>query len=418
MSPVRSARSATRVIPKNLLLSAQQALDAPADGVTDSNLRDLCTLITISVLYDDVETLGSVAELHEDQKPYISPQYQSILERTGLRICVGPTYDDFQSVLNNSVPEAARVFTRDGTDARVQDLRELLSTALRVEISDMPDYWEDFAEGAEQLRGTPTTDQNEKARRFWLRSFLYAGLAKTRNCPFVPDAVRTWGFGDNKEGSPDYGLELEKVVDEHYPPERIRELVPDVRVDIPPFAAAVFVRAGAARSKIPEELKQLREQLAPVRETLAAFRAEREGGDYRGLLSIFGKPPNEAARVAVDGRVHDALQALRAATLPVSPGLLVLKPLYGVVTSATSLVSRLLGGDLTLASRQLFAIGKDAYALISGTSELAASNNTSAFLEVHNRIGWTLRGFLNEGADTRRLFGTIREDLPVRARQS
>ena len=385
--------------------------------MTDSNLRDLCTLVTISVLYDDVETLGSDAELHEGQKPYISPQYQSIHERTGLRISVGPTYDDFQSVLTDSVPEAARVFTRGGTDARVQDLRKLLSNALRVEISDRPDYWDDFAEGAKQLRGTPTTDQNEKARRFWLRSFLYAGLAKTRNCPFVPDAIRSWGFGESNEWSPDYGQDLEKVIDEHYPPERIRRLIPDVRVDIPPFAAAVFVRAGAARAKIPEELKQLREQLAPVRETLAAFQAEREGGDYRGLLSIFGKPSTKAARVAVDGRVHDALQVLRAAKLPVWPGLLVLKPLYGVVTSATSLLTHLMAGELTSASRQLFEIGKDAHALISGTSDLKAWNDRSAFLEVHNRIGWTLRGFLNDGVDTRRLFGIIREDLPTRAPQ-
>src|SRR5690348_3684620 len=95
-----------RIVPKNLLFSAQEALSESAvhEGhVTESNLRDLCTLITLSVLYDEIETLGSANELDKFNKPDIARGYDAIRAMTGLCITVGPTPCEFDDVLTKAI---------------------------------------------------------------------------------------------------------------------------------------------------------------------------------------------------------------------------------------------------------------------------------------------------------------------------
>src|SRR5215831_15878454 len=93
-----------RVVPKNLFLSALTALDGPTEkGKTaESNIRDLCTLITLSMLYDELETLGHKDELDGHSKPHIAEGYARIRELTGLDIVIGPEPEEADSIIRAS----------------------------------------------------------------------------------------------------------------------------------------------------------------------------------------------------------------------------------------------------------------------------------------------------------------------------
>ena len=136
-----------RVVPKNLFLSAQAALSEEAiqkKRVTESNLADLCTLITLSMLYERVETLGSREELDKWNKPNLVEGYDSIRELTGLE--VSPQVD-FEDVLRHSLGYAIGPFDRAGININRDQLRTELSNSLRQGISTSADHWEQFTEG-------------------------------------------------------------------------------------------------------------------------------------------------------------------------------------------------------------------------------------------------------------------------------
>jgi len=346
-----------RIVPKNLLLSAQRALSDPAihaQTVTESNIRDLCTLINLSVLYDDIETLGNKAEIDETYKPHIAPEYQTIRDLTGLNISVGPSPEQFEETLRQSMAFAVDPFAIAGKTVELDKLKKKLSQSLRIETSDRPDYWEDIAEGQRLLLTKEFQEKSIEPENFWLRSFLYAGLARIRQRPLVPDAIRTWGMHQGSITPSDYGQGLEEVIDGKYTPGKIRKLIVDAPFPIPPFAAAVFLRAGKDRKKIPEELKTLRAELAPVRSALSGFQREKETADYRGLITIFGKPHTPDSKIDLDDRVHGALETLRNAMAPVPPQILVLKPVFDMVKSAAALFI-----NLASASPKMLEAGKD-----------------------------------------------------------
>ena len=285
-------RTSSRIVPKNLFLSAQRGLSEEAvraGAVTHSNIRDLCTLITLSMLYDEIETLGNKAELEEDCKPYIAAEYQSICDLTGLKINVGPAQHELNEVLKESVSFAVRPFVKAARKIELDALEDKLSKSLRDETSDQPDYWEDFAEGRRLLLAKALDEQSTESENFLLRSFLYAGLASNRQRPFVPDAIRSWGMHQITVPSSDYGEDLERIIEAKYPPGRMWELIAGSPFPIPPFAATVFLRADSKRQNLPKAIKSLRDDLTPVRDALAHFQREKDTADYRGLITIFGK---------------------------------------------------------------------------------------------------------------------------------
>jgi hypothetical protein len=345
-----------RIVPKNLFLSAQRALSEEvvhAGKVRESNIRDLCTLIDLSVLYEGIETLGSDIELREEQKPHISPEYENIRRLTGLTIKVGPAGSEFENVLRHSLTFAIQPFARSGQDVALDELKAKIASSLRIAISGGPDYWEEFAEG-ERLLTKPLNQATSDPEKFWLRSFLYAGFASARSSPLVPDAIRSWGMRIPGRPPSDYGQELQRVIEGKYPPDRMRALFVDSPFPVPPFAAVVFLRADNDPTNVPRALKDLRDELAPVRIALGGFQRERDTADYRGLITIFGKAHTPGSRVALDERMRDAVEALRKLKLPIPPQLLVLKPIFNIVKSASALVANLIS-----ASPQAFKAGKD-----------------------------------------------------------
>lgn len=401
-----------RVVPKNLFLSAQRALSdnaVHAKSVTKSNLRDLCTLLSLSVLYDEVETLGNKGEFDEGSKPYIAPEYKSIQELTGLKIRVGPSPEEFDSVLRKSISFAVEPFSNAGKNIDIDRLKIEIGTSLREGVSTIPDDWKDFAEGEKLLLNHGLEDKRSGAERFWLRSFLYAGLAASRRRSLVPDTVRSWGLPDLIGARPDYARALETAIEHKYPPDKVRALLLDSAVPVPPFAAGIFIRAGNSRHKIAHELKALREELTPVRTALQSFQLENEIGDYRGFITVFGKAHTADSKMAVDDRVADAVEALRIAKLPIPPQLVALKPVFDAVWSSASLFI-----NLVSASPKAIKAAKDLLALALQVQDVRSAGDRTAFLEVHYRLGWDLREWFNHGVRIEDMFGPIQDDEPIR----
>jgi hypothetical protein len=154
-------------------------------------------------------------------------------------------------------------------------------------------------------------------------------------------------------------------------------------------------------------MRALRDELAPVRLALGSFQREKDTADYRGLITIFGKAHTADSKGVIDDRVHDAIEVLRKVKWPGPPQFLVIKPVFNLVKSAASLFS-----NLVSASPGAFGAAKDVFEAASAAKELQSFGDSSAFVEVHHRLGWTLRQWFNPGIRLEKLFGPIQGDEP------
>jgi hypothetical protein len=396
----------SRIVPKNLLASAMHAVgeeNYSGDPISLSNIRDLATLVNLAVLYDEIETIGNMDELNRSYKPHLAEGYQAI-QNVGLRVVIGPKEQDLGHVLSAAAGFAAEPITAAGSDVMLDALKQRLSSSFRGAMSAGPDYWSDFEEGR-RLFLARNLDRDSPAEDFWLRSFLYLGLAKIREMPFVADSVRSWGLSVPCP-CPDYQKQLETIIEAKYTPEQISKLIPDIPVPLPPLAAAVFLRAGTRRN-IMSEMKALREELTPVRTALAAFQHKRQGGEFLGYLTIFGGYYSSTAQREADENVHDALEVLRKLKLPLPPQLLAVKPASEITKSIASLLTTL----LSAVSHPVKAAW-EAYTLFSQANAVSSWSEKNAFVEVHHRLGWTLRTWFPHQAKIQSLFGAVVDDEP------
>ena len=185
-------------------------------------------------------------------------------------------------------------------------------------------------------------------------------------------------------------------------------MITDAPISIPPFAAAVFVRAGSDPSRIVPELKGLREEMASVRQALAHLQQERDWGKYRdGFQTIFATQPSRDSEITADEQTRKALDKLSNLKVPLPPQLLKLQPLFSVVKGAASLLINLIGPSPSWPDGF-----KDVREMVEKTLEMKAWNDDYAFAEVHNRLGWNLRGFFPSKIRLENLFGKIRDDEP------
>jgi hypothetical protein len=109
-----------------------------------------------------------------------------IRDMTGFRITVGPRLSEFEGVLNKAIPPATEPFAKARRNVTTEGQRPKLAGALRADTSGAPDFWEDLAEGKRLALAKDVGDASTEAENFWLRSFLYAGLARHRSHLCVP----------------------------------------------------------------------------------------------------------------------------------------------------------------------------------------------------------------------------------------
>jgi hypothetical protein len=410
----------SRIVSKNLLISARRAFYADASAghkVTTSNIKDLCTLVNLAALYDSIETLGSNSELKEGEKPHIAAEYQRIENDSGLSILIGPEPKDFGGVVDEGVSLVAGPFVKAGKDTSLSKLRESLGSSLRRETENWPDHFEDFEAGREQaLHGSASVGKRaELAKNFWLRSFLYVGLAKVRGTPFVPDTTRTWGMGEQHGDTIIYADELQRTIAKKYQVVT-KQLVQSKSLSIPPFAASVFLRANQAspvpaerRAHLPSELRTLREKMTEIRNNLRGFQAQRTFGEYDGSLTKLMASTPENAETDIDLKVALALVELRKQWAYLPNWLLELQSLFGVIRAGASIAF----GLASAASLQdIVTIIMEIPRLKSGITEVGSSEDAHAFAEVHNRLGWDLNRFRQDGINLEDIFGEIEDDEP------
>jgi len=153
----------------------------------------------------------------------------------------------------------------------------------------------------------------------------------------------------------------------------------------------------------------LREDLSNVRKTLSSLQLERKTGDYSGLITIFGQHHTAASKDRPDGQVQEAIETLRKLKIPLSPQLLILKPVYQIAKDAASLITDPIGG-----CTKAFEAANKLREVVTTGQELESWSDRYAFAEVHYQLGWSLRSWLNEGVRLSDLFGTIKNDEPIR----
>jgi hypothetical protein len=412
--------NATRIVSRNLLVSASQALaDAIFDQnrITESNFRDLCTLINLSILYDGVEVLGSHYHLDRQNKPMVAEGYESIEQLTGLSVDAGPKPEELDAVVLEASKEAAAPFFTVANISR-DEIMTRLRGSIRTELSDAPDYWDDFNEGRQLALGGTFKgikfSPAQAAENFWYRTFLYLGLARVRRIPFVPDAVRGCGFPTTGRDSGGAYDQLINAVQAKWG-DQLAVLLQGTEVQIPPFAAVIFHRAGSDRSRIGPELRALREELGEVRSALLRFDLEKKAGSYGSYLQgLFPTNSTAAVRSEVDRRVQEAIANLYKQKVPLPRFMLKLRPLLSVIYETYLLVHGLLPGEFESLKKAGLEIMQAFPGIWSDLKEYQGFDESNAFAEVHYRLGWDLRSWFNTEVPLEKLFGQIQPDLPER----
>jgi hypothetical protein len=270
------SRPGSRLITQNLLTSAR--VYETGESMDRASISDLCALIDLFCLYDEVVVLGREAS------PYIlgkggSEIFSILSEAEFVHV------DDLKSTMSETtvkkISESARghlrAFLADSDD--IEDYEGLIRPCLEPSevaygLSPIPDRGRDFETVLAWIHRTPSHNDilNElknqsnfvRSYTFIVRTFLYLAYSNIQNLTFTPDATRV-------------GM-LEQIIDtEQHLRKKLLSLLREVskrnlvsqhfEISITPFAAVVFDRAKHKRD-IPREMERLRKELAPLRERL------------------------------------------------------------------------------------------------------------------------------------------------------
>jgi hypothetical protein len=271
------SRPGTRLITQNLLGSAD--LYETDSSVDWASIYDLCVLINLFCLYDNVVVIG-----REATSKYIiqNPQSELLSLLADSRFV---SVEDFvgkkkEKVLKD-VSQAARGHLRallaesDDPDHYERLVRRCLQpSAVEYGLKSTPDRGRDFMTIGAWLRTAPSRrdilSELEKksnfvrAYTFVVRTFLYLAYANTQTLMFTPDATRENMLGPIIDAEQSLRTKLLKKL---RGTSQKQLVVSDFSVKIAPFAAIVFDRAKR-RGDISREMERLRKELAPLRERL------------------------------------------------------------------------------------------------------------------------------------------------------
>lgn len=307
---VRLGEPGRRLVTYNLLNAALSCARAERQRVNLLQVEDLCTLADLFCLYDGIVLLGynwkwcgpklaerndlaaALAEcdfIHEVAPRDLEGDDLYRAHAKHLAAFLGQDLDTFADRL----PTVGHGLSEDyvefmmghgdrGDMATPTDLMKHLHERTRrerptwdahVRLGGTPDGWFEHMRWVRTIPGRSAmvaalaeeTRQNQRMHKFIMRTFVYVAYADVQRMPFTPDAARhpvvegIVAEEDQVRGR--LQSALKSVVAETTPGDK------DLLRRVPPLAAVLFERARTARDIVPE-LVRLRNELAPLRETL------------------------------------------------------------------------------------------------------------------------------------------------------
>jgi hypothetical protein len=288
------ARVGTKLITQNLLVSA--AFYETGERLTWASIQDLCALINLFCLFDNVTVLGREANPHVLRKNN-SRVFEVLDDQEFVQI-----HDAIRGNTAEEISLAARSHLRSvlpaNTDVNRYDnfLRDALNPhEVWYGLINVPDHGQDFGSLPEWLVNEPSYTEflkkleNEIPRSytFMARTFLYLGYADVGGFTFVPDTTRIPVVQQICDREEDLRQKLlldlrDGVLEAIREANREQPRPPTDKIwdVITPLAAIVFSRAKA-KSDIARQMAELRYDLRDVRGQLKKLETAALGGGTR-----------------------------------------------------------------------------------------------------------------------------------------
>lgn len=344
-SPFAARKASARLVTQNLLVSAAAALE-PERFVTDENVEDLATVISLACLYDRLLVVGSERLLR-----FKAPMFSY------LRRAVVSPHEPNESTWKRAVARAERyagAFLRSGAIEGANEIFSRIYTMSRRYGIDgeslEPDGPRDVDFGRRLLADIRTPDDLRSYMSrghdwivvaYVLRTFLYVSFSDGMGVPLAIDAARQPLLENFAEDSQQRVREaILTVVREGIRTDKA--LRAPLRRLASPFAAVVFnqskTRDDILRNvqHLRDEQIELRRRLRPIEAKLdTTVGAERDEAQARVAAAL----EELAHRYSIKGTQDLTIQRVIAAFKPAA-SLAALKPMDSVEFSAKKLIAK------------------------------------------------------------------------------
>ncbi len=281
----------TKLTTQNLLTSAAvYETRHPSDW---SSIQDLCVLINLFCLYDNVLVLGREASPHVLLRQNRSSIYEVLDDQKFVQVDAVVDKE-----MAKKVSSAARSHLRSvlPAEADINKYDNLLSQALRADevafgLTRKPDRGEDYLTIREWEKRPPSDraflaklENGHNAQRsmtFMARTFLYVGYMNVRRLAFVPDTTRVPLVDMISKREDDLRGSLLKVLQKSNK-EQPQTQPDEIWDTITPLAAIVLngarTRDGIARqmADLRYEMTDLRARLRQLEEATLGMRREQK----------------------------------------------------------------------------------------------------------------------------------------------
>ncbi len=279
----------TKLTTQNLLTSAAvYETRHPSDW---SSIQDLCVLINLFCLYDNVLVLGREASLHVLLRQNRSSIYEVLDDQKFVQVDAVVDKE-----MAKKVSSAARSHLRSvlPAEADINKYDNLLSQALRADevafgLTRKPDRGEDYLTIREWEKRPPSDraflaklENGHNAQRsmtFMARTFLYVGYMNVRRLAFVPDTTRVPLVDMISKREDDLRGSLLKVLQKSNKEQP--QTQPDEIWDTITPLAAIVLNGARTRDGIARQMADLRYEMTDLRARLRQLEEATLGNETR-----------------------------------------------------------------------------------------------------------------------------------------
>ncbi len=279
----------TKLTTQNLLTSAAvYETRHPSDW---SSIQDLCVLINIFCLYDNVLVLGREASPHVLLRQNRSSIYEVLDDQKFVQVDAVVDKE-----MAKKVSSAARSHLRSvlPAEADINKYDNLLSQALRADevafgLTRKPDRGEDYLTIREWEKRPPSDraflaklENGHNAQRsmtFMARTFLYVGYMNVRRLAFVPDTTRVPLVDMISKREDDLRGSLLKVLQKSNKEQP--QTQPDEIWDTITPLAAIVLNGARTRDGIARQMADLRYEMTDLRARLRQLEEATLGNETR-----------------------------------------------------------------------------------------------------------------------------------------